>query len=257
MVVEICVDSLEAAITAASGGADRIELCSDLMEGGITPSAGLIRMVRSAVAIDVFVMIRPRGGDSVYSAREMETMEADIAEAKRLGANGVVLGVLGGDGRVDVARTQRLVKLAAPMEVTFHRAFDMTPDLEQACEDAIAAGARRILTSGGKQTAYMGAEQIARLVKRTRERIGIMAASGINAQNAAQLIGATGVTELHASLRRRAASPAIYRNNGVSMGARKNAEFVRYELREADVRALRETVNSAVGVTAGAGNSVQ
>jgi copper homeostasis protein len=252
MVLEICVDSLEAAITAASGGAERIELCSDLTEGGITPSAGLIGTVRAAVSIDVFAMIRPRGGDSLYSAREMETMEADIAEAKRLGVNGVVLGVLDADGRVDVARTAHLVKLAAPMEVTFHRAFDMTPDLERACEDAIAAGAHRILTSGGKQTARVGAARIARLVERAGARIGIMAASGINAHNAAELIRSTGVTEVHASLRRQAASPVKFRNNGVSMGARKDAEFVRYELIEADVRALRGAVDSA-GAAAGAG----
>lgn len=255
MVVEICVDSLEAAVTAGRGGADRIELCSDLIEGGITPSAGLLRMVRAAVSIDLFAMIRPRGGDSVYSAGEMETMEADIAEAKRLGANGVVLGVLTPECQVDISRTERLVKLAAPMQVTFHRAIDMTPDLERACEDAIATGAHRILTSGGKQTARMGAEQIARLVERAGTRIGIMAGSGINARNAAELILATGVTEMHASLRRQVASPVKYRNNGVSMGARKNAEFIRYELIEADVRALRQAVDAVV--TAGAGHSVQ
>ncbi|HUB01006.1 MAG TPA: copper homeostasis protein CutC [Terracidiphilus sp.] len=245
MVVEICVDSLEAAITAAKGGAERIELCSDLTEGGITPSAGLLHMVRAAVPIDVFVMIRPRGGDSCYSARELETMEADIAVAKRLGANGVVFGVLQSDGHVDVARTERFVKLAAPVEVTFHRAIDMTPDLERACEDAITAGAHRILTSGGKQTARLGAEQIARLVKRADGRLGVMAASGINANNAAELIRATGVRELHASLRRRTASPLQYRNGGVSMGARRDSEFVRYELMEDDVRALRRAADAA------------
>ena len=191
----------------------------------------------------------------MYSAREIETMEADVAEARRLGANGVVLGVLGSDSRVDVARTAHLVKLAAPMPVTFHRAFDMTPDLAQACEDAIAAGAHRILTSGGKQTARMGVESIARLVRIADGRIGIMAASGINAHNAVELIHATGVTEIHASLRRRAASPVTYRNNGVSMGARKNAEFDRYELIEADVRALREAADAAMA--AAVGHSVQ
>lgn len=256
MVLEICVDSLEAARIAAKGGADRIELCSDLLDGGITPSAGLLRTVRSAISIDIFVMIRPRGGDALYSAQEIETMEADITEARRLGANGVVLGVLGSDSRVDIARTERLVKLAAPMEVTFHRAFDVTPDLGQACRDVMAAGAHRILTSGGKQTAHLGAGQIARLVDSARAKIGIVAASGINAHNAAELIQATGVTELHASLRRRRMSTVKNRNNGVSMGTRKNAEFVRYELREADVRALRQAIDS-VAALAGAGHSVK
>ena len=256
MVLEICVDSLESAIVAAKGGAERIELCSDLMEGGITPSAGLIQAVRNAVAIDLFAMIRPRGGDSVYSGHELEVMEKDIAEAKRLGANGVVFGVLRGDGRVDIRRTEQLVKLASPMQVTFHRAFDMTPDLEQACEDVIAAGAHRILTSGGKQTARKGREQIARLVKRAGTRIGVMAGSGINARNAAELASVTGAAEFHASLRKQVKNPVKYRKNDVSVGVRKSVDFIRFMLAEADVRALRQALDSAVA-TAIAGHSVE
>ena len=246
MLLEICVDSLDSAIVAAKGGADRVELCSNLLEGGITPSAGLIREVRSAIGIQLFVMIRPRGGDFAYTERELQVMEADVAEAKRAGADGIVLGVLCSDGQVDIPCTERLVKLAAPMRVTFHRAFDLTPDLEQACEDIIASGAHRILTSGGQQTAPMGAEKIARLVKRAGTRVSIMAGSGVNAQNAVELVRITGVTEIHASLRTRTKSPVHYRDKGVSMGARKNAEFVRYELIEADVRALRHALDSAL-----------
>lgn len=256
MVLEICVDSLDSAIVAEKGGAERVELCSDLVEGGVTPSAGLIQRVRAAVSIDLFVMIRPRGGDSIYTTREMEVMELDLAEAKRLGADGVVLGVLDRDGMVDIPRTERLVKLAHPLQVTFHRAFDLTADLEGACEDVIATGAQRILTSGGKQTARMGAELITRLVKRAGSRIAIMAGSGINAHNAADLARATGVTEIHASLRKLAASPARHRNNSITMGTRKNAEFVRYELLESDVRALRQALNAAVE-PATTGHSVQ
>ena len=256
MVLEICVDSLDSAIVADKGGADRLELCSDLLEGGITPSAGLIQGVRAAVSIDLFVMIRPRGGDSIYTEREMEVIEADLAAAKRMGADGVVLGVLDRDGMVDISRTERLVELAAPMQVTFHRAFDLTVDLERACEDVVATGAHRILTSGGKQTARLGAEHIACLVKRAGTRIGIMAGSGINAHNAAELARATGVTETHASLRKRMASPLRHRKNGVTMGARKDAEFVRYELIEADVRALRRALDT-VAEPATAMRSVQ
>jgi copper homeostasis protein len=256
MMLEICVDSLDSAIVAAKEGAERIELCSDLLEGGVTPSAGIIQKVRAAVSIQLFVMIRPRGGDSVYTNREFEVMEADIAEARRLGADGVVLGVLDYESMVDVARTTRLVRLAAPMQVTFHRAFDLTPDLDRACDDVIATGAHRILTSGGRQTARMGAENIRRLCRRAGSRIAIMAGSGINAHNAAELARLTGVTEMHASLRRRAPSPVRYRHNGVAMGARKNAEFIRYELREADVRALRQALDSALEPAA-EGRSVQ
>jgi copper homeostasis protein len=256
MVLEICVDSLDSAMVAASGGAERVELCSDLLEGGITPSAGLIRKIRAAISIDLFVMIRPRGGDSVYTDRELEIMEADIVEAKRLGADGVVLGVLKSDGSVDIAHTERLVKLAAPMQVTFHRAFDLTADLERACEDVIAAGAHRILTSGGKQTARMGAEQIRALVERAGTRIAIMAGSGINARNAAELARYTGVAEIHASLRRRRESPVRYRKHEVTMGARKDAEFVRYEVIESDVRELRQALDGVVEAEA-AGRSVQ
>lgn len=243
MVLEICVDSLDSAIVAEKGGAERVELCSDLMEGGITPSAGLIQKVRAAISIDLFVMIRPRGGDSVYSSNELEVMEADIAKVRHLGADGIVVGVMHCDSTVDIQRTERLVKLAAPMQVTFHRAFDLTRDLDRACEDVIATGAHRILTSGGKQTARLGAEQIARLVRRADKRIAIMAGSGINAHSAPDLARSTGVSEMHASLRRRTESPVRYRINGVAMGSRKNEEFIRYELAESDVRALRSALD--------------
>jgi copper homeostasis protein len=239
MVLEICVDSLESAVTAAKGGADRVELCSDLTEGGITPSSGLIQAVRGQIGIDLYVMIRPRGGDSLYSDGEFEVMEADIAEAKRLGADGVVLGVLTADGRVDIPRTAKLVELAAPMKVTFHRAIDMTTDLRRACEDILATGAHRVLTSGGKQTALLGAEQIAELVRIAGDKMGIMAGSGINAHNVARIARTSAASEFHASLRKRVLSPVSYRNDGIRMGTRKNAEFIRYHLRESDVQALR------------------
>ncbi len=201
-------------------------------------------------------MIRPRGGDSVYSIRELEVMEKDIAAARQLGANGVVLGVLRDDGRVDIRRTEQLVKLASPMQVTFHRAFDMTPDLEQACEDVIAAGAHRILTSGGKQTARKGGAQIARLVKRAGTRVGVMAGSGINARNAVELARVTGAVEFHASLRKQVKNPVKYRKNDVSVGVRKSVDFIRFMLAEADVRALRQALDSAVA-TAIAGHAVE
>ncbi len=244
MVLEICVDSLESALTAAKGGADRLELCSDLLEGGITPSFGLMQAVRARVAIDVYVMIRPRGGDSLYSDDEFQILAADICEARRLGVDGVVLGMLTADGNVDIPRTEQLVKLAHPMKVTFHRAIDMTVDMARACQDVIVAGAHRVLTSGGRQTALEGAEQIAQLVDIADGSIAIMAGSGINADNVAQLARVSRVREFHASLRRPVSSLMGYRNEEVRLGAPKVDEFVRYTVREQDVVALREALDS-------------
>jgi copper homeostasis protein len=256
MVLEICVDSLASAVTAEEGGADRIELCSDLLEGGITPSSGLIQAVRSKIDIPVFVMIRPRGGDLYYSASEFDIMVSDLLEARRLGADGVVLGLLTINGQVDIERTSRLVELAYPLQVTFHRAIDMAPDMERACEDIVSTGAHRILTSGGKQTAQLGAEQIARLVKVANGRIGVMVGSGIRAHNVQEIARATGAQEFHGSLRKRTPSPVTYRNYALSMGAQKDDEFFRYQLLEEEVRALRNALDDTVQLP-GRGESVQ
>ncbi|WP_263359685.1 copper homeostasis protein CutC [Acidicapsa ligni] len=243
MELEICVDSVESAIVAEKGGADRVELCSDLMEGGITPSSGLIHSVRSKIDIGVFVMIRPRGGDLYYSDSEYVVMIQDIADAKRLGADGVVLGLLTVDGHVDVLRTEKLVRLAAPMHVTFHRAIDMAVDLDQACEDIITTGAHRILTSGGKQTAPLGSQKIAKMVEAAQDRIGIMVGSGLRTNNILEVARATGAQQFHASLRKRVASPVTYHNHVLNMGSRMGEEFQRYIVLEEEVRALRQALD--------------
>ncbi len=196
MDIEVCAYSLESCLNAQQAGARRIELCGGLGEGGTTPSAGLIEVVREAVQIDLYVMIRPRGGDFVYDEYELDTMRRDIDIARRLGADGVVLGVLLPTGQVDVARTRQLVHHAASLGVTFHRAFDLTPDPVQALEDVIATGAERILTSGLKPTAIQGAELLAKLVRQANKRIEIMAGSGVSADSAPALT-ATGVHALH------------------------------------------------------------
>src|ERR1035438_4067455 len=171
MQVEICVESVESAIAAERGGAQRVELCSDLLEGGVTPSAGLIKLVRQQIGIGLFTMIRPRGGDFCYTDLEFEVMQQDIRQARDLGADGVILGVLDGCARVDVARTRQLVELAGPLPVTFHRAIDMTPDPRAALDDVVETGAARVLTSGGAPRVTEGLSTVACMVKKAGERI--------------------------------------------------------------------------------------
>jgi copper homeostasis protein len=241
MIVEICVDSIESAMAAAKGGANRIELCSALSEGGISPSAGLISSVRSALNIDVFVIIRPRGGDFMYSEDELEVMRRDILEAKARGVNGVVLGVLTKTGTVDIAQTQKLIEAARPLGVTFHRAFDVCRNLDHALEDVIACGADRILTSGGKPDAVQGAARIAQLRKKAGERIAIMAGGGIRASNIGTLALKTGVREVHTSLSRDVKTAAS--DGGAELGTRLNGHKS-FRVLEHDVRAFKSALES-------------
>jgi copper homeostasis protein len=243
--VEVCVDSVASAVAAQRGGAARVELCGSLIEGGITPSAGLIEITRAAVSVDLHVMIRPRAGDFCYDPDEFETMRRDIALAKRLGANGVVLGILDTDGNVDVARTRQLADLARPLAVTFHRAFDMTADLFRALDDVCVAGVDRVLTSGGEPTSLQGQETILQLVKRAQGRIVIMPGSGIKPENARSLIDHTGATEVHVGLRSALPSPMLHRNPRISMGSLEGHEYQRFVVLEEQVRKLCTALTQA------------
>jgi copper homeostasis protein len=243
MELEICVDSVESAIAAQAGGAQRIELCSDLLEGGITPSAGLIHRVRKNVDLGVFVMVRPRGGDSFYTSHEFDTMKRDVIHAKDLGADGVVLGLLDNVGHVDVARTRELVELAHSMQVTFHRAFDMSADLEDSLERIVEAGAHRILTSGGRQSVAEGAECVARLIQQADGRVRIMAGGSIRQENIEKIASLTGAKEFHCSLRTQMDSPVSFRNVEVQLGTVANDEFARFTVLEEDVRRLRTALD--------------
>jgi len=254
-VLEICVDSVESAVAAQRGGARRIELCSDLLEGGITPSPGLLERVRERVEIDVFVMIRPRGGDFCYSSEEFETMKADIEHVKQLGAHGVVLGVLDADGYVDVDRTRDLVEQAMPLPVTFHRAVDVSADLAESLERIIAAGARRVLTSGGKRRAAESTRDISRAIRQTSGRLVVMVGGGLNPENIGTVAEQTGAMEYHASLNTGVPSPVRFRNDSVFLGTDLDREYMRYVVREEDVRALLLGLERANGARASTGNS--
>ena len=200
MQIEICVDSLDSALAAQRGGASRVELCSALSEGGVTPSHGLIRSVRAALTIQVFVIVRPRGGDFVYSANEFQVMQKDVLNARNLGCDGVVFGLLTPEGDVDIPRTHELVELARPLEVTFHRAFDEARDLDEALEAAIGCGVDRILTSGGASSARSGATTLARLQAQARGRIQIMAGGGVRPHNVTELLRITKIGAVHSAL---------------------------------------------------------
>jgi copper homeostasis protein len=197
MMVEICIDSLASARAAADGGADRIELCADLPRGGTTPSAGLIENVRKLTSLDIRVLVRPRPGDFVYSSEELGIMERDIAHAKILGADGVVIGVLDADGNIDRDAMRSLIAKARPMRVTFHRAFDVVSDASVAIEVLAEIGIDLLLTSGRHPTASEGRDGIRDVVQRSRGRFRVMVGSGLNLSNVGSLVQFTGVQDVH------------------------------------------------------------
>ncbi len=238
VILEVCVDSVDSAVAAERGGAHRVELCSNLLDGGVTPSSGLIGAVRQKIAIALHVMIRPRSADFCYSDDEFKIMQDDISVAKQLGADGVVLGILDLDGRVDAKRTRQLVDLAAPLRVTFHRAFDMSSDLFASLRDLQAAGVHCVLTSGGQQTAAEGAETLRRLVEAANGGMSIMAAGGIEDHNVASLIERTCVREIHASLKFPVPSSMRYQNEKISMGTVTGREYQRFVVHQDKVRKL-------------------
>jgi len=199
-VLEISVESLEAAAAAERAGANRIELCEQLDVGGVTPCAELMRAVRERVKLPIFAMIRPRGGDFVYSATEFATMLRSLEIAKACGMNGVVLGVLKADRIIDIPRTRELISAAHPLPVTFHRAFDETKDVFAALQEVMRTGAKRLLTSGGKANAEVGAAVIAKLVGLAGETIGILPGGGINPENLERVVRGTGAREFHSGL---------------------------------------------------------
>ena len=198
-VLEICVESVDYAIAAERGGADRIELCTDLSSGGITPIPELMQTARRQVRIPIHILIRPRAGNFCYSDHELQVMRDHILAAKQLGMDGLVLGLLRENGRVDIERTKALVELAHPLPVTFHRAFDAASHFETSLEDVIRTGASRSLTSAGQPRATDGLSTLVQLVRAAKERIVIMPCGGINAQNVVHIVRSTLAQEVHSS----------------------------------------------------------
>jgi copper homeostasis protein len=243
VLLEIMTDSIESALSAQQGGADRIELCENLGDGGTTPSPGLIQMTVDLLDIDVHIMIRPRGGDFHYSDLEFKVMKNNIQFCKNAGAAGVVIGLLNLDGSVDKKRTAELVELARPMRVTFHRAFDMTEDPVKALKDLMEIGVDHILTSGQKPTALEGVELIAEVVKEAGENTIIIAGAGITEKNIKEIIEKTGVRECHSSAKTISQSKMLYKKTSLFMG--RSQELGEYETIVVDsqkVRAMKDTV---------------
>ncbi|MBO7318369.1 MAG: copper homeostasis protein CutC [Bacteroidales bacterium] len=240
-ILEVCAGSVQSVIAARDGGVSRIELCSALEIGGITPSVGLIAEARKVEDIALNVLIRPRGGDFLYNESEVDTMVQDITVARKLGADGVVIGALTADGDIDMAVCRRLIESAGNMRITFHRAFDMCCDAYKALEDVITLGCHRILTSGQATTAQSGIALIKQLVERAEGRISIMPGCGVNATNAAEILNKSGATEIHASARSVVKSGMRYRHHDVNMG---NSNMEEYDHMESDVTLIKNIVNA-------------
>lgn len=241
ILIEICVDSLQSAISAEKGGADRIELCDNLIAGGTTPSAATIELSRKYLNIDINVIIRPRSGDFCYSELEFEVIKRDIEIAKGYGVNGIVTGALKPNGEIDVEMMKEIVQLARPLTVTFHRAFDMTRNPFEALDTLIDIGVDRVLTSGQESKAVCGVELIKQLVQKAQDNIIIMPGAGINEMNAKNIADATGVKEIHMSAKEKVDSAMEYRNDKVAMGG--NLVISEYDNYFTSEKAVRTVVD--------------
>lgn len=237
--IEIATSDFLTTKSAVEAGADRIELCTSLSEGGTTPSYAHIKKCRESFSIPIFPIIRPRGGDFLYTTDEFEIMKNDISLCKDLGCEGIVIGLLNMDGTIDVTRTSELIELAYPLEVTFHRAFDRCKDPFVALEELIEIGCQRILTSGQKPTVSEGVDLISDLNKVADDRIIIMPGSGVRKENIKMLAEKTGCTEFHSSLRGKAKSPMQFVHPAF---ANSEESYFNNAISPDEVRALRNAL---------------
>ncbi len=238
---EISIDSVQSAINAERAGAQRVELCAGLTEGGTTPSLGMLKTVRKHINLLLFVIIRPRGGDFLYTNDEFDAMCNDILEAKKNGADGIVSGALTADGEIDIEKTKKMVELAYPLPFTFHRAFDMCRNPKEALEQLIRLKVSRVLTSGQKQSAESGVNLLSEIVKQADERITIMPGAGINEKNIIFLIKKTKATEYHFSGKKPFPSKMKYTNENISMGGSKNID--EYSIMVSDYDTILSVIN--------------
>ena len=238
--LEICANSIHSALAAQLGGASRIELCDNMAEGGTTPSAGMIIQCKKLLSIPVFPIIRPRGGDFLYSDEEFKVMKQDISFCKEAGCEGVVIGILKGDGSIDLARCSELVALAQPMQVTFHRAFDRCNNFEKGLEDIISLGCQRVLTSGGELSAANAPEKLRKLVVQAGARIAIMAGSGITEDNIALIAERSGVRQFHSTAKTTVVSAMTYRAFGDL--AQQDGDFAIMETSSAKVQRMKQAL---------------
>lgn len=239
---EICADSVRSVRNSAIAGAHRVELCDNLIEGGTTPSLGMIESALEVDDIRVFVIIRPRGGDFLYSDDEFGVMERDVIRARETGVHGIVSGVLLANGDIDLKRTGRLIELAGGLPFTFHRAIDVCRNPRSALDQLIGLGVHRVLTSGGAPTALEGKEQISDLVKQAGNKITIMPGAGIGPHNICRIIEATGASEYHFSARKAFPSEMQYFNAQVSMSAKGLSDK---EIKFSDIETIKMTILSA------------
>jgi len=246
VLVEACVDSVESALAAEAGGASRVELCDNLVEGGTTPSAGMIAACRSRLSIPIFVLVRPRGGDFLFTADELEVQVRDVAAARERGADGVVIGALRADGTVHREQTAALMAAAGAMSVTFHRAFDVSRDPAESLDALMGLGVARVLTSGQAPSALLGAATLAALVARGAGRIGILAGGGIHEDNVADIVARSGVGEVHVRGTVVVESAMRFRSSRVSMGKAFAPDDYRRTVTDAErIRRIRERLSAA------------
>lgn len=244
-VLEVCADCVQSAVNADNAGADRIELCSNLVIGGVTPGMALFKLVKKYTAVKVRVLLRPRYGDYCYSAYEFEQLKEEVQMYRELGADGMVIGILRPDGRLDVERMSQLIKLAGNMDTALHRAFDACLNPMETMEQAVSLGMKTILTGGQCGNAWDGRELLKELYEKSAGRIEILAAGGINAEVMEQLILFTGITSYHMSGKIEVDSMMTYRKAGTSMGLPERDE---YDLWQTSGEKVKQAVHILKGV---------